>query len=164
MCPAPRVPFHLQKKSPISRQIESKTIMVSPETATQNGNTKTEFDFTAIHRELNESFASGKTKSIKWRKWQLKQPWWMIEDNEREIQEALTSDLGRHEMENWTTDFMGLKMDILHHINNVEKWVETTPVPGSGIVGWIGRARIRGEPRGVVLIIGAWNFPFLLTL
>ncbi|KAJ6272161.1 Aldehyde/histidinol dehydrogenase [Bipolaris maydis] len=126
--------------------------MVSPETATQNGNTKTEFDFTAIHRELNESFASGKTKSIKWRKWQLKQPWWMIEDNEREIQEALTSDLGRHEMENWTTDFMGLKMDILHHINNVEKWVETTPVPGSGIVGWIGRARIRGEPRGVSCI------------
>jgi aldehyde dehydrogenase (NAD+) len=129
--------------------------MANTKIATQNGHTKTEPDFTAIHREMNDGFASGKTKSIQWRKWQLKQLWWMMEDNEREIQEALTSDLGRHKMESWTTDFIGLKMDILYHIDNVERWAATAPVLGSGIVGWIGRARIRGEPRGVVLVIGA---------
>ncbi|XP_014556613.1 hypothetical protein COCVIDRAFT_26610 [Bipolaris victoriae FI3] len=88
----------------------------------------------------------------------------MIEDNEREIHEALASDLGRDEMENCTTDVMGIKMDILDHINNVEKWAVTGPVPGSDIVGFISRARIRRESRGVMFVIGTWNFPFILTL
>src|SRR6478736_1031326 len=56
------------------------------------------------HSQLFSTFAAGKTKSIKWRKWQLKQMWWMLVDNEKAIAEALAADLGRHEFEALTSD------------------------------------------------------------
>lgn len=89
----------------------------------------------------------------------------MIEDNEQMILEALAKDLGRHEMESRAADLLGLKGDILEHIEHVEEWAAVEPVANAGVLfGTLGQARIRKEPLGTVLIIGAWNFPFLLTL
>ncbi|RBQ99473.1 hypothetical protein FVER53590_01702 [Fusarium verticillioides] len=117
------------------------------------------------HSQLFKTFATGKTKSIKWRKWQLKQMWWMLVDNEKAIAEALAVDLGRHEFEALTSDLHGLKADILEHLNHVEEWAADEPVSSAGfLMATLGKARIRKEPLGVVLVIGAWNFPFLLTL
>ncbi|KAI0570968.1 Aldehyde dehydrogenase [Pyrenophora tritici-repentis] len=122
-------------------------------------------DFSTTCRELNETFASGRTKSIQWRKWQLKQQWWMIDENENEILAALTSDLGRHEMECRSPDILGLKTDILEHIEKIEEWAVTKPIHDAGLLfGRLGKARLLMEPLGVVLIIGVWNFPFLLTI
>lgn len=122
-------------------------------------------DFNAIHQELNETFAIGRTKSIEWRKWQLKQFWWMIEDNEQLMLDALKKDLGRHEMEARASDLLGLRTDILEHIKHVDEWAAEERVSNAGFLfGTLGKARIRKEPLGVVLVIGAWNFPFLLTL
>ncbi|EFX00184.1 aldehyde dehydrogenase [Grosmannia clavigera kw1407] len=121
--------------------------------------------FGAIHAELQATFSSGKTKAIAWRKWQLKQFWWMVEDNEQAILDALAADLGRHEMEGRAADLLGLKSDILEHLGHVDEWAATTRVADAGLLfGGLGRARLRKEPVGVVLVIGAWNFPFLLTL
>ncbi|KAJ4234158.1 hypothetical protein NW757_013643 [Fusarium falciforme] len=117
------------------------------------------------HAQLTETFSTGKTKSLRWRKWQLKQFWWMLEDNHRAITDALAADLRRHEMESLTSDLLGLKTDILEHLEHLEEWAADEPVKSAGfIMGWLGKARVRKEPLGVVLIIGAWNFPFLLTL
>ncbi|KAF5625189.1 aldehyde dehydrogenase (NAD+) [Fusarium tjaetaba] len=122
-------------------------------------------DLASCYNRLQETFSRGHTKLIPWRKWQLKQLWWMIEDNQGKILNALTDDLGRHEMESRASDLLGLKIDILEHIKHVEGWAATRPVPDAGFLfGRLGKARIRMEPIGVVLIIGAWNFPFLLTL
>lgn len=122
-------------------------------------------EFQADHKCLVQTFATGKTKSLRWRKWQLKQLWWMLEDNEKAITKALALDLRRHELESLVSDLHGLKTDILEHLEHLEEWAAEEPVKGSGfIMGTLGKARIRKEPLGVVLIIGAWNFPFLLTL
>ncbi|KAG4274795.1 aldehyde dehydrogenase (NAD+) [Fusarium proliferatum] len=124
-----------------------------------------EAEFLEYHSQLFKTFATGKTKNIKWRKWQLKQMWWMLVDNEKAITEALAADLGRHEFEALTSDLHGLKTDILEHLNHVEEWAADEPVSSAGfLMGTLGKARIRKEPLGVVLVIGAWNFPFLLTL
>lgn len=89
----------------------------------------------------------------------------MISENEDAIVQALHSDLGRHESETLFADIQGVKKSILEHLNNLEKWVADEPVEGAGfIMGTLGKARIKKEPLGLVLIIGAWNFPFLLTL
>ncbi|RKL44884.1 hypothetical protein BFJ72_g3535 [Fusarium proliferatum] len=124
-----------------------------------------EAEFLEYRSQLFKTFATGKTKNIKWRKWQLKQMWWMLVDNEKAIAEALAADLGRHEFEALTSDLHGLKTDILEHLNHVEEWAADEPVSSAGfLMGTLGKARIRKEPLGVVLVIGAWNFPFLLTL
>lgn len=124
----------------------------------------TEAEVKEAYDTLHHTFSTGLTKNLAWRKWQLKQVWWMIEDNEKEILAALTQDLNRHDFESYSGDLAGVKQDILKHIQNLEKWAADT-IPDAGFLfGRLGKARIRKEPLGVALIIGAWNFPFLLLL
>ena len=111
---------------------------------------------------LRQTFQQGRTKDIRWRKWQLKQLYWMIEDNEAQIVQALNKDLGRHEFETMAADIAGVKGDIVEHIKHLEEWVADEH-PNSGFLfSTLGSTVIRKEPLGLVLIIAAWNFPILL--
>lgn len=107
------------------------------------------------YQTLRATFASQRTKSIKWRKWQLKQLWWMMEENEQRWQDALTADLGRHPFESATFEIQAYKRDILRALENVEKWAAGNAPEGAGVIfGRIGQAWLRKEPLGVALIIG----------
>ena len=106
---------------------------------------------------LRSTFLSGRTKDIRYRKWQLKQLYWLVSDNLDEFISALNSDLGRHEFESRFT-IKGLLEEIEYHIGHVESWAKDE-VPDSGFVfSKLGKTVIRHEPRGVAFIIGAWNF------
>lgn len=125
-------------------------------------NSKEEVD--AIQRQLKETFDTGLTKDLAWRKWQLKQCWWMLHDNQDRILSAMHADLHAHPIEVGFLLSM-LKNSLIHHIKNIEKWTATKPIANSGfIMGWLGKARIRKEPLGTTLIIGAWNSPLFTTL
>ena len=106
-------------------------------------------------QELRATFGSQRTKSIKWRKWQLKQFWWMIDDNEQRFIEALTADLGRHPYETISLEIRGVKAEVVKALENVEKWAAGSAPEGAGLIfGTIGKAWLRKEPLGVALIIG----------
>jgi aldehyde dehydrogenase (NAD+) len=124
----------------------------------------TTVEFEQAYSTLFNTFASGKTRDLKWRKWQLKQCWWMVEDNEDAIISAIHKDLHRPAYETYAVDLLAAKRDILDHIKNVEKWTADTPINAGLIFGTLGRARTHKEPLGVALIIGAWNFPFALIV
>lgn len=112
---------------------------------------------------LRTTFRSGRTKDLRYRKWQLKQLYWLVSDNISAFVAALASDLDRHEFESRFT-IKGLLEDIVYHIDNVEAWA-ADEIPNSGFVfSKIGTTIIRQEPRGVAFIIGAWNYPDTLTL
>ena len=85
-------------------------------------NYTSEVELGEAYSTLFETFGSGITKSLAWRKWQLKQTWWMIADHEKEIIAALHQDLHRHEFESYASDLVALKGDILEHIKHLEKW------------------------------------------
>ena len=113
---------------------------------------------------LHKTFKTGKTKSLAWRKWQLKQVFWMVADNEEAIAKALNTDLHRHEFEAYYVDIEGVKKDILDTLTHVEEWA-ADDIPDAGFLfGTLGSARIRKEPLGVALILGTWNFPIIVTL
>lgn len=121
-------------------------------------------DLDEAYSTLLATFTTGRTKSLAWRKWQLKQFWWMIVDNEERIIQALHDDLHRHPMESKNIDIHGLKVEIMEHITHLEEWA-ADEIPDAGFIfGTLGKARVRKEPLGVALIIGAWNFPIALTL
>ena len=118
----------------------------------------------SAYTTLHKTFKTGKTKSIAWRKWQLKQTFWMVADNENAIVKALHADLNRHEFESYYADIAGVKTEILESLAHVEDWA-ADEIPDAGFLfGTLGSARIRKEPLGVALIIGTWNFPFYVTL
>lgn len=123
-----------------------------------------ESEFERAHARLFETFGTGKTKNLAWRKWQLKQCWWMVTDNEAKIAEAMKADLNRTDFESFAMDIFALKMDILDTLKHLEEWAADEKIDAGFIMGTLSKARIRKEPLGVAFIIGAWNFPFALTI
>jgi aldehyde dehydrogenase (NAD+) len=112
---------------------------------------------------LRVTFRSGRSKDVKYRKWQLKQLYWLVADNHQSFVDALHKDLGRPEFETR----LGLKAmqdDIVYHIKHVEKWARGETPKSGFLFTNIGRTYLRAEPRGVVFIIGPWNFPDTLTI
>ena len=55
----------------------------------------------AIHSKLRDTFLSGKTRDVKWRKDQLKHLAYMIQDNLDEIYDAVKKDIGRSKNETY---------------------------------------------------------------
>jgi aldehyde dehydrogenase (NAD+) len=112
---------------------------------------------------LRKTFASGRTRSVEWRKSQLRALERLMVENETAIADALGKDLGRSPFEAWMADIASTAGEARDAAKNVRKWMrrkyrllERSQLPGRG---WI-----EYEPYGTVLIIGAWNFPFVLTL
>jgi aldehyde dehydrogenase (NAD+) len=112
---------------------------------------------------LRDSFATGRTRSVEWRKQQLKALEKMMDENEAAIAEALAQDLDRAPFEAWFADSATTAAEARYAAKKVGKWMrrkhrllELSQLPGRG---WL-----EYEPYGTVLIIGAWNYPFYLTL
>jgi hypothetical protein len=88
----------------------------------ENGGYESVEEIQATHSTLVRTFQTGKTKDIAWRKWQLKQLWWLVEENEQAIVDAIKSDLNRPGFETYLTDLAGIRKDILYHLENIDAW------------------------------------------
>jgi aldehyde dehydrogenase (NAD+) len=116
-----------------------------------------------IVAHLREIFATGKTRSVDWRRAQLRALEKMMAENEPAIAAALEQDLDRKPFEAWLADAATTAGEARYAAKHVKKWMrrkyrllELAQLPGRGWVEY--------EPYGTVLIIGAWNYPFYLTL
>jgi aldehyde dehydrogenase (NAD+) len=120
-------------------------------------------DVTATVARLRKTFATGRTRSIEWRKQQLLGLQALVEENESAIAKALEEDLDRNPVEAFIADVATTVSEAKYAAKKLRKWtkrkyllLEAPQLPGRG---WI-----EYEPYGTVLIIGAWNYPFYLTL
>jgi aldehyde dehydrogenase (NAD+) len=112
---------------------------------------------------LRQTFATGKTRSVQWRQAQLRALEKMMAENEPALAAALEKDLDRSPFEAWLADVASTAGEARYAAKHVKKWMrrkyrllELAQLPGRGWVEY--------EPYGTVLIIGAWNYPFYLTL
>ncbi|KAL4863905.1 hypothetical protein BDV12DRAFT_189312 [Aspergillus spectabilis] len=122
-----------------------------------------EADVELAYTTLQATFKSGKTKEIAWRRWQLKQIWWLVKDNEQVIHEALKKDMNRHPFETTMTEITNVQGDLIEHLKNIDSWTADQK-PNAGLMSFMLKPTIRPEPLGVALIIGPWNFPFSLLV
>jgi aldehyde dehydrogenase (NAD+) len=120
-------------------------------------------DIPALVAGLRATYATGRTRDVEWRRGQLRALEKMLVDNEGAIADALARDLGRKPFEAWLVDTAVTAGEARYAAKNLGKWMrrkyrllEPAQLPGRGWVEY--------EPYGTVLIIGAWNFPFNLTL
>ncbi|OBG99639.1 MULTISPECIES: aldehyde dehydrogenase family protein [unclassified Mycobacterium] len=143
------------------------TESVAPKTAeskeSTNGAAAQPVDIPATVARLRKTFASGRTRDIEWRRRQLLQLAKLMEENEAAITAALAEDLDRKPFEAYIADIATTAGEAKYAAKHVRRWtrrryqlLEMAQLPGRGWVEY--------EPYGTVLIIGAWNYPFYLTL
>ncbi|KAI8334651.1 Aldehyde/histidinol dehydrogenase [Chlamydoabsidia padenii] len=116
-----------------------------------------------IVEDARRFYKTGATKDLSYRKNQLKQIICYLQENENEIEKAIWNDLKKHRME-VLAEIAPVINECKYLIENLDRLAK--PVSPKKLY-WIhatDTTYIRKEPKGVVLVIGAWNYPIHLTL
>jgi len=121
-------------------------------------------DITTIHDRLYKTFHAQKTRTLEWRLTQLRKLWWALKDNEDAIVEACRRDLGKSHFETYLTEVGWCLNDIVFVCNNLKKWMKEEAALDIDLMHWAVKPKIRKDPLGVVLVLGAYNFPFNLSM
>jgi aldehyde dehydrogenase (NAD+) len=112
---------------------------------------------------LRATFATGRTRDLRWRLNQLSAVERLLDECESEIAEALAADLGRPAQDAWLGDIASTKAEAVYSRKHLRRWMRRrrTGLPLSMLPG---RGFYQYEPLGTVLVIGPWNYPVFLTL
>ncbi|MGE5192955.1 MAG: aldehyde dehydrogenase family protein, partial [Deltaproteobacteria bacterium] len=112
---------------------------------------------------LRAAFRLGRTRPLSWRFEQLRALKAMLTEKADEICAALWSDLRKSPLEAEVSEHGFVIAEIDHTLAHLARWMKPRRVRVP-LLSQPGRARIVHEPLGVVLIIGAWNYPVNLLL
>lgn len=82
---------------------------------------------------------------------------------EGDIIRALELDLGKHEVEAYSTEVGFIYQSIDHALKNLRRWIKPIRVK-SDLAQFPGRSYIYPSEYGAVLIIGPYNYPFQLVI
>jgi aldehyde dehydrogenase (NAD+) len=130
----------------------------------------TEFDLPALREQVarvyaaqKEFFHSGATRPYAFRRAQLKKLKAAIEANEQLLVEAMYRDLRKPEFEAIGTEIGPVMAEIRHTLSNLRDWMRPQRAD-TPLMFFPSRSRIYPDPLGSVLIIGPWNYPFLLIM
>uniref|UniRef100_A0A8C2Z3E1 Aldehyde dehydrogenase 3 family, member A1 n=1 Tax=Cyclopterus lumpus TaxID=8103 RepID=A0A8C2Z3E1_CYCLU len=108
---------------------------------------------------LYEAFLSGRTRPLEFRLQQLHALQRMITEKEAEISTALKQDINRVSGD-W---LIGIENEIKLALEKLAVWAAPRPVERN-LLTISDEVYIQPEPLGLVLIIGAWNYPWAVTL
>ncbi|MCH8556364.1 MAG: aldehyde dehydrogenase family protein [Balneolia bacterium] len=83
--------------------------------------------------------------------------------NRTKIQDALYKDLGKPRSETDLTEIIPVITEIRHAIKNVSKWSSDVAFKRS-VVHYNSKASVKYSPKGHVLVLAPWNYPFNLIV
>jgi len=106
-------------------------------------------------------FETGATKSYDFRIQKLKDLKAAIVTHEEALFNALYKDLRKSRFEAYTSEIAIIYEEIKFAIKHLEGWMESEPV-GTPLVLQPAMSRLYYEPKGVVLLISPFNYPFML--
>ncbi|NWW92990.1 AL3A2 dehydrogenase, partial [Rhynochetos jubatus] len=109
------------------------------------------------------AFNSGRCRSLEFRMQQLKALERMVREKEKEILAAIKADLHKSGPNAYSHEILGLLGELALVMDQLPSWAAPQPVKRN-LLTMRDEAYICPEPLGVVLIIGAWNYPFVLVM
>ncbi|MFV0300511.1 MAG: aldehyde dehydrogenase family protein, partial [Paracoccus sp. (in: a-proteobacteria)] len=126
-------------------------------------------DFTPSDRiaaevaRLRATFDSGKTRSLDWRRAQLKGIVRLIDEQEEAIIAAVQADLRKSRIEAYLAEIGLLRAEAKFALKHLNTWARPRKVKTPMMVQ-PGKSWLQPEPLGVILDIASWNFPWQHSL
>ncbi|TFY52928.1 hypothetical protein EVJ58_g9736 [Rhodofomes roseus] len=120
-------------------------------------------EISEVYERLQKTFRAGKTRPFDYRRRQLHQLGRLVQENLSALEAAVGEDLGKPKLET-VGELNGVIAGVRYAIDNVEQWArpEKVEVVEDFKKGW--DATVYKVPHGVVLVIGPWNYPYILNL
>lgn len=116
-----------------------------------------------ILQSQREFFYTQKTKNVKFRKMYLEKLRDLIIENENLLYKAIDQDFGKSQFETYVTEISFILKDIDYYLKNLNSLSRPKKVR-TNLANQIATSKIHSEPLGCTLIIGAWNYPYQLSL
>jgi len=116
-----------------------------------------------LYKKQQAFFNSNKTKDLSFRIAQLKKLKKLLKDNEQALYQAIYEDFGKSKFETYATELVIIYHEISNCIKNLKRWSKPKRV-FTGLGNFPAKSYILSEPLGTTLIIGAWNYPYQLSL
>ncbi|TRY79592.1 hypothetical protein TCAL_11732 [Tigriopus californicus] len=120
-------------------------------------------DYKQLLDTARNAWNSRKTRPIAWRKHQLEQFLKLLDENEEILVQALFQDLHKPKQEAITFEVEFTRNVIRGCLAQVDQWPQDEHV-AKNLLTIMDTTFIRRDPYGVVLIMGAWNYPIQLSL
>ncbi|XP_035479321.2 aldehyde dehydrogenase, dimeric NADP-preferring [Scophthalmus maximus] len=152
-----------QTSEPVSHQItETDTVFIQRRDQSCSGLSSVCMERQVVKR-AKEAFLSGRTRPLEFRLQQLQALQRMITEKETEISTALKQDINRSQYDTPLLELIGIENEIKLAIEKLAEWAAPRHVE-KNLLTISDEVYIQPEPLGVVLIIGAWNYPWAVTL
>ncbi len=119
-----------------------------------------------IRRVVDRQRAFFRTKAtlpVEFRLEQLEKLHAVLRENEQELYDAIFNDFGKSKHHTQLTELFPLYEEIELAIKNLAKWAKPRKV-ATNLLNQPAKSYIIPEPLGNTLVIGAWNFPYNLSL
>src|SRR5690606_6305039 len=119
-----------------------------------------------IHHILHQQkvfFTTHKTKNVDYRIQQLEKLKNVLQEHEEMLFDAIHQDFGKSRFDTFTTEISFVLNDIDYFLKNLKR-LSKPRKEATNLANIPGRSRIYFEPLGNILVIGAWNYPYQLSL
>lgn len=116
-----------------------------------------------IIEKQRQFFNSNQTKDLNFRIKQLQVLKTLLLSNQNRLNEAIYADFGKSPFETFTNEFGLVFLDIDEACKKLKSWAKRKRVR-TNWVNFPAKSYIIPEPLGVSLVIGAWNYPYQLSL
>jgi aldehyde dehydrogenase (NAD+) len=119
--------------------------------------------YATIFQSQQAFFATQATKPLAFRKAQLQKFSKLLKQFEAEMYNAIYTDFRKSVFDTYTAEIGLIETTIKYYLKNIDKLAKPQKV-STNIVNIPGSSYVHAEPVGTTLIIGAWNYPYQLTL
>jgi aldehyde dehydrogenase (NAD+) len=116
-----------------------------------------------VFEKQQRFFHNNKTKDLNFRKEQLEKLLTVLKENEEQLYDAIYKDFGKSSFETYTTELALIYHEIKLALRKLKQWSKPKRV-STNLANFPAKSYIIPEPYGNALIIGAWNYPYQLSL
>ena len=120
-------------------------------------------DYFSIFNNQRDFYKSHQTKDISFRKENLIKLQKILKSNEERLYQAIYKDFRKSKFDTYANELSIIYAEIKYFLKNIERLSNPQKVK-TNLANVPGKSYIYKEPLGCALVIGAWNYPYQLTL